>query len=322
MKAAEKARYTLSMYQKRAYEKARYALNSAKKREYERVRYASNGSKKREYERVRYASNTSKKREYERVRYASKASEKRGYERARYFSNSHKKKTAAKMWYMSHADTKKASEQNKYSKFHSTVLLKRQQAYYGSLACKRAAKVLHCAREYMKQRAKCTPTYELINNKYSLHEPKQGIKQLYVKKMKNRITSNTSLRRRVISAFSSNCKHLGKKVITSKQHVCNAVLNIAAHRALSQALKYRKKIVREFLACVRSTNVLSMSTDNLGEHYHTASSEPYFYDQSYTLVNHDFPIPIDNSGRCVIAEEIGERNIVLPRKDDQNFNCP
>ena len=39
-------------------------------------------------------------------------------------------------------DTKKASEQNKYYKFHSRVLLKRQQAYYGSLTCQRAAKVL------------------------------------------------------------------------------------------------------------------------------------------------------------------------------------
>ena len=83
-----------------------------------------------------------------------------------------------------------------------------------------AAKVLRCAREYMKQRAKCTPTYVFINNKYSLHEPKQAIKQLYVKKMK---ISNTSLRRKVIIAFSSNCKHLGMKVINSKQHVCNGV---------------------------------------------------------------------------------------------------
>ena len=33
MKEAEKARYALNMYKKRAYEKARYALNSAKKRE-------------------------------------------------------------------------------------------------------------------------------------------------------------------------------------------------------------------------------------------------------------------------------------------------
>ena len=233
------------------------------------MRYASNASKRREYERVRYASNVSKKREYERERYASNTSKKREYERARYISNSYKRKTAANMWYSSHADTKKASEQNKYYKFHSTVLLKRQQAYYGSLTCQRAAKVLRCAREYVKQQAKCTPIYELIKNKYSLHEPKEGIKQLYVKKMKNRITSNTSLRRKVISAFKNNCEHLDKKVITSKQHVCNAVLNIAAHRALSQALKYRK-IVREFLTCVRSANMLSMSSDNLGECYHTA----------------------------------------------------
>ena len=62
----------------------------------------------------------------------------------------------------------------------------------------------------------------------------------------------------------------------------------------------------EFLAFVHSVNVLTISVDDFGERYHTASSEPYFYDQSYTLVKRDFPIPIDSNERCVIAEEVGD----------------
>ena len=69
-----------------------------------------------------------------------------------------------------------------------------------------------------------------------------------------------------------------------------------------------------------------MSGDDFGESRHTASSEPLFYDQSYTfvkhkpaivvddsdqnyaIVEHRSVIVVDDSGRCVIAEEEGERD--------------
>ena len=61
----------------------------------------------------------------------------------------------------------------------------------------------------------------------------------------------------------------------------------------------------EFLACVHS--VLTISGDDFGELYHTASSEPYFYDQNYTLVKRDFPFPlIATGGVYIIAEEVGD----------------
>ena len=53
---------------------------------------------------------------------------------------------------------------------------------------------------------------------------------------------------------------------------------------------------------------LEFSADDFGDCYHMASSEPYFYDQSYTCEKHNSPIVIDASGRCVIAQELGERD--------------
>ena len=34
------------------------------------------------------------------------------------------------------------------------------------------------------------------------------------------------------------------------------------------------------------------------------SNEPYFYDSSYQLVKREFPIPINEAGQCVVANEI------------------
>ena len=124
--------------------------------------------------------------------------------------------------------------------------------------------------------------------------------------MKKTITSVVSLRCKLIVAFRSSRKALPEKVKASK--LTTAVLNIAVCKLLTQVLKKRKQIVGEFLDCVHSVNVLTISSDDFGENYHTASSELYFYGQSYTLVKRDFPIPIDSNGRCVIAEEVGDRH--------------
>ena len=68
----------------------------------------------------------------------------------------------------------------------------------------------------------------------------------------------------------------------------------------------------ELLRCIRSVNALKIMAD-FGKSCHTASSEPFFYDQGYQKINHTSPIPVDNNGRCVIAEEEGERDAKTKR---------
>ena len=74
----------------------------------------------------------------------------------------------------------------------------------------------------------------------------------------------------------------------------------------------------ELLGCIRAVNSLKMSEDDFGESRHTASSEPFFYDQSYCPVKHTSPIVVDNLGRCVIAEEEGERDVKTSRPKSGN----
>ena len=39
-----------------------------------------------------------------------------------------------------------------------------------------------------------------------------------------------------------------------------------------------------------------------GQQYHTPSSEPYFYNQSYAQVKRTDPIPVDDNGKCIVGE--------------------
>ena len=98
---------------------------------------------------------------------------------------------------------------------------------------------------------------------YSLHELKQYTIEFFIKNMKLRI-----LRKGSLACFV----HL-KPLLTSPVTCENQVVGMA--------LKKRKEVVGNFLASVRKVNAIQISVDDFGDCCHMASSEPYFYDQSY-----------------------------------------
>ena len=199
------------------------------------------------------------------------------------------------------------------------VSLNKQKGYYRSGLSKRGAKLLRRAIVSNKPKtASCS---------YSLHEPKQHVVELYVKNMKLKVLKNGSLANDLFSAFEASAmRSFGEKRKSKK--LTNAVCNI-----VSKALKKRKESVGHFLASVRKVNALQISVDDFGDCFHTASSEPYFYDQSYAngqtckatisvdeqgmhVVEREVwvreprntPIPVDEQVRCVLAQEMGQRD--------------
>ena len=75
------------------------------------------------------------------------------------------------------------------------------------------------------------------------------------------------------------------------------------------ALQKRK----DFGGClIKTTRVINGFTlkgeEDFGDCGHCVSSEPYFYDTAYHLVMRDLSIPVDQSGKCVVAEEILSKN--------------
>ena len=62
----------------------------------------------------------------------------------------------------------------------------------------------------------------------------------------------------------------------------------------------------KFLATIRDVNDVQLSEEDFGEQDHMASSEPYFYDESYAPIKCKNAIPVNDKGKCVVAEEVGK----------------
>ena len=118
--------------------------------------------------------------------------------------------------------------------------------------------------------------------------------------MKDNISSDASLKEKLVNSFYSCCRDVEK---TNSESMANAMLSMAARQLLQTALKIRKEQAGELIKSSRSIDVLQIPDESDWERCHTATSEPYFYDQSYTQVNRDGPICIDGKGICYIAKE-------------------
>ena len=64
------------------------------------------------------------------------------------------------------------------------------------------------------------------------------------------------------------------------------------------------------LKTIWEVNALKLEENDIlvGHGYRTASSEPYFFINLYTYTKQLGAIPVDLNGRCVVAEEIGDRD--------------
>ena len=294
-----------------------YRTNAEKKKYALKKAYSINADGVKSAAKTRYASNPEAKKEAVKAMYASNPEAQKGAVKARYASNPEPKKRAVSKRYTTNPEAKKKLHRQWYSKHSSAVLQKQSCHYYASIKRRRAARLLRHAVNRSRDNAK-NKLYRNQNKKriviektakrarYVLTEPKTDVKEKYVQNMKTKIHSKPTLKRKLLHAFRSSRKPLADKIKPSK--LCNAVSNIAARKLLNKVLKVRKQSVGELLSCIRSVTALKISTEDLGKSRHTASSEPFFYDQSYAMVRHTSPIAVDSHGRCVIAEEEGKRN--------------
>ena len=94
----------------------------------------------------------------------------------------------------------------------------------------------------------------------------------------------------------------------SSNDLASTVCRITCQDLLSRALKLRKTVAGKLLKCVRTVNSIELAAHNLGEKYHRASSEPFFYETAYSPVRRDSVVAVDELGRCCIANEIGQRS--------------
>ena len=94
-----------------------------------------------------------------------------------------------------------------------------------------------------------------------------------------------------------------------------AVSKISADALLAKALSVRRSQAGSLLKTIRKVNAKKLQESDIlvGHRFHTAGAEPYFFDNSYTHTKQHGAIPVDLNGRCVVAEEIKDRDKVTMR---------
>ena len=148
---------------------------------------------------------------------------------------------------------------------------------------------------------------------YSLYEPKDIVLSEYKSGLEKAILKNSTLLVQLNDAFCKTHPWLAQKVCTRSAHA--AVSKVCADAVLKKVLNVRRKKAGEFLKDVRAINAIKLEDSHLleGVRYHTAGSEPFFYDASYNHTRQLGAIPVDLNGRCVMAEEIGDRHLIRMR---------
>ena len=127
------------------------------------------------------------------------------------------------------------------------------------------------------------------------------------------ILRDSELLSEVNDAFCKSHPLLAQKVVTRFARA--AVSNIGAEALVSKALSVRRAKAGSLLKTIREINRMKIGENDIlvGHRYHTAGSEPYFLNTSYTYTKRLGAIPVDLNGRCVVSEEIGDRDKVTMR---------
>ena len=100
-----------------------------------------------------------------------------------------------------------------------------------------------------------------------------------------------------------------------------AATRIAARRLINKAKQLRAENVKRLLKCIRKIMHIQLDKlEDFGEPHHTIHSEPFFYDASYCLVSKQHVIPVNENGKCVIAEPYVTKEDKQQQKDDKSNN--
>ena len=187
-------------------------------------------------------------------------------ERGRYALQSALKKAADKHHYSLHMHKCRSAMKSRYSRCRSSTLQMRQCAYYNDTKSRKAAVLVRRAAQCMQKKAK-RESPRALN---SLSEPSQYTRELYVKTMKDNISSDASPKEKFVNTFYS-CRCDVEK--TNSESMANTVLSMAARRVLQAALKIRKEQAGELIKSARSIDVLQIPDESDWERCHTATSD-------------------------------------------------
>ena len=154
---------------------------------------------------------------------------------------------------------------------------------------------------------------------YVLAEPKPDVKQQYVKQMQYSLLHDSQTLVQLIKDYKKQHPDLAKRM---SRAMSRAVCKIAAKKVLNKAIQLRKENVGSLLKNIRLIKCLDIKeNEDFGEGVHSAASEPYYFDASYQLVKIDFPIPVDENGKCMLATENPDNEIEKHTNKPLKWQC-
>ncbi|KAL5500213.1 hypothetical protein EMCRGX_G011733 [Ephydatia muelleri] len=279
-KAKARARYKADPEKKKASVRDTYKADPEKKKA------SADPEKKKAYVRDTYKADPEKKKASVRDTYNANAASKRAAKRQRYQEGVEENRAAKRQRYQEGVEENRAAKRQRYREGLEENRAAKRRIYRGNSATIMAAR----RSRYWKGRRTTTTTQS-----YSLFEPNSRTLAEYGVKLEKAILRDT------------------QKVVTRSARA--AVSKISADALLAKALSVRRSQAGSLLKTIRKVNAKKLQESDIlvGHRFHAAGAEPYFFDNSYTHKKQHGAIPVDLTGRCVVAEEIKDRDKVTMR---------
>ena len=246
-----------------------------------------------EYNRSYYARNAERLKRATRAAYRADPEKKKTASRAQYRAKPEKKRAASKAHYHAHPHRKKALSRANFARKRCARIMSFRK-YYG---CHRDdRRIARRARYFLSQQ----------KPRYILFQPKPCEKEMYLRELQTHLSHDFEAKSQLTKAFKKLHESVAKRMPRVLQRT---VCRLAARRLLNKALQIRKEHAGLLLKSIRSIKSLQITQrEDFGKGYHTMASEPYFYDSSYQHVKRDIPMPINEDGQCVVANDLHTDN--------------
>ena len=216
-------------------------------------------------------------------------------QRARAISRRSSKAFYAKYKEQSQAASRSSSKRN-YKRKVVTKCITAKRLYAAKVSDKSKATKAY----YVKNRKTLCA---LRRDKYALAEPLHAKREAIRKVIQTSIFHNKEARAELLKAYKSKHPTLAQSI--SCKVLKTAVCRIAASKLLGKVFQVRRKQVGNLLATCRSINRMRIVNQaDFGDGLHSKASEPVFYDSAYRVWPTDNPLPINEFGECVVAEQV------------------
>ena len=283
-KAASRDSYSANPEPKKAAKRANYAANAEERKQASRDSYCANPEPKRAAMCANYAANCEKLKQASRDSYAANPELKKASTRANYEANPEQRKACSRKQYSMNPNAKRLASRILYAK-------------------SRAQKTKSCS-EYYKERQSLLCSNR--RNRYRLTEPKRRVKDLYANVTQRNLVLDNKARIEVVKVVRQRFP-----IVVKQNLVSRIACGYAARRLVNKSLRVRKEHAGNLLKATRDITRLSIKGEkDFGDTIHTASSEPYFHDSAYQQVQRHTAVPIDERGRCFIANGVSTMVLV------------